>query len=120
MFENRALRRIFGPKRGEVARECRKLHNEVLNGLYSSPNKIEKKEMGCACSLYVEEERRIRSSGGETWRQLGRPSHGREINIKMGLRMSSGLDMGWALVNTAFNHRFSENEGGGGWGFLTN
>jgi len=32
------LRRIFGPKRGEVTREWRKLHNEELNDLYSSPN----------------------------------------------------------------------------------
>ena len=38
MFENRVLRRIFGPKRGEVTREWRKLHNEELNDLYSSPN----------------------------------------------------------------------------------
>jgi hypothetical protein len=38
MFENRVLRRIFGPKRGEVTGEWRKLHNEELNGLYSLPN----------------------------------------------------------------------------------
>jgi len=38
VFENRVLRRIFGPKRDEVAREWRKLHNEELNDLYSSPN----------------------------------------------------------------------------------
>jgi len=34
VFENRALRRIFGPKRDEVTREGRKLHNEELNDLY--------------------------------------------------------------------------------------
>ena len=38
MFENRVLRRIFGPKRDEVTGEWRKLHNEELNDLYSSPN----------------------------------------------------------------------------------
>jgi len=38
VFENRVLRRIFGPKRGEVTGEWRKLHNEELNVLYSSPN----------------------------------------------------------------------------------
>ena len=38
MFENRVLRRIFGLKRDEVTRECRKLLNEELNGLYCSPN----------------------------------------------------------------------------------
>jgi len=37
VVENRVLRRIFGPKRGEVTEEWRKLHNEELNDLYSSP-----------------------------------------------------------------------------------
>jgi hypothetical protein len=40
VFENRALRRKFGPRRDEVIWEWRKLYNEELNGLYSSPNKI--------------------------------------------------------------------------------
>jgi hypothetical protein len=38
VFENRVLRRIFGPKRDKVTGEGRKLHNEELNDLYSSPN----------------------------------------------------------------------------------
>jgi len=38
VFENRALRRIFGPKREEVTGEWRRLHNAELNDLYSSPN----------------------------------------------------------------------------------
>ena len=38
MFENRVLRRIFGPKRDEVTGEWRKLHNEELNDLYFSPH----------------------------------------------------------------------------------
>ena len=38
VFENRALRRIFGHKREEVTGEWRKLHNEELNDVYSSPN----------------------------------------------------------------------------------
>ena len=38
VFENRVLRRIFGPKRDEVTGEWRKLHNEELNDLYCSHN----------------------------------------------------------------------------------
>jgi hypothetical protein len=38
VFENRVLRRIFGPRRDEVAGEWRKLHNEEQNDLYCSPN----------------------------------------------------------------------------------
>jgi len=38
VFENRVLRRVFGPKRDEVRREWRKLHNGELNDLYSSPS----------------------------------------------------------------------------------
>jgi hypothetical protein len=40
VFENRVLRRIFGPKRDEVTGEWRRLHNEELHDLYSSPNII--------------------------------------------------------------------------------
>jgi hypothetical protein len=39
-FENRVLRRIFGPKRDKVTGEWRRLHNKDLNDLYSSPNII--------------------------------------------------------------------------------
>jgi hypothetical protein len=38
VYENRVLRRIFGPKRDEVTGEWRKPHNEELHDLYSSPN----------------------------------------------------------------------------------
>jgi len=40
VFENGVLRRIFGPKRDKVTGKLRKLHNEELNDLYSSPNII--------------------------------------------------------------------------------
>jgi len=57
VFENRVLRRIFGPKRDEVTGEWGKLHNEELNDMYSSPHIgwvfIEKNEVGTACSTYV-------------------------------------------------------------------
>jgi hypothetical protein len=38
VFENRVLRRIFGPKRDEVTGEWRKLHNEELHNFYPSPD----------------------------------------------------------------------------------
>ena len=38
MFENRVLRKVFAPKRDEVTREWRKLHNKELNDLYPLPN----------------------------------------------------------------------------------
>jgi hypothetical protein len=40
VFENRVLRKIFGPKRGEITREWRRLHNKELSDLYCSPNTI--------------------------------------------------------------------------------
>jgi hypothetical protein len=40
VFENRVLRRIFGPKRAEVIEGWRKLHNEELHNLYCSPRII--------------------------------------------------------------------------------
>jgi hypothetical protein len=40
MFQNKVLRRIFGPKRDEVTGGWRKLHNEGFRDLYSSPSKI--------------------------------------------------------------------------------
>ena len=41
VFENRVLRRLFGPKRNEVTGEWRKLHNEELNDLYPLPNIVQ-------------------------------------------------------------------------------
>jgi uncharacterized membrane protein len=46
VFENKVLKRIFGPKRDEVTREWRELHNEELRDLYSSLEN----EVGGACS----------------------------------------------------------------------
>jgi hypothetical protein len=46
VFENKVLRRIFGPKRDEVTGEWSKLHNEELHNLYSSPDVIGKSSQG--------------------------------------------------------------------------
>jgi hypothetical protein len=92
-FENRALKRIFGPKRDEVTWEWRRLHNDELNDLYSSPNMI-----------WVIKSRRMRWMGHvahmggrrgahrvligipEGKRPLGRPRGRWEDYIKMGLQ----------------------------------
>ena len=71
LFENKVLRRTFGPKRDVVTGEWRKLHNEELNDLYSSPNiilsdQIEKNEMSRACSTYGGDERCMQGFGGGT------------------------------------------------------
>jgi hypothetical protein len=59
LFENGALRKIFGTKWDEVTGNCRRLHNEELCALYSSQDIIrvikKKKEMGGTCSTYGRE-----------------------------------------------------------------
>jgi hypothetical protein len=57
VFENKVLRRIFGPRRDEVTGEWRRLHNEesksfVLLTQYCAGDKIGKNEMGWACGAY--------------------------------------------------------------------
>jgi hypothetical protein len=102
VFGNRVLRRIYGPKREEVAGCWRRLHNEELHNLYASPHII------IAIKL-----RRMRWSGNvvasmgkmrnayktlfgipEWKRPLGRPSHGWESNIRMDIR-----EIGWEVVH---------------------
>jgi hypothetical protein len=54
VFENRVLRRIFGPKRDEVTEDWKKLHNEELHSLYSSSNTIRMiKTMWMRLAMYV-------------------------------------------------------------------
>ena len=65
------LRKTFGPKKEEVTRKWKKLHNAELNDLYSSPSicsddQIEKNEVGEACSAFGGKERRIQDFDGET------------------------------------------------------
>jgi len=67
VFESRVSRRMFGPKRDEVTGEWRKLHNEDLNNLYSSPNIVWViKSRRMRCRAYGGGERRVQSFGGET------------------------------------------------------
>ena len=70
MYENRVLRRIFVPERDEVKVEWRRLRNEELNDLYSTPNFIRviksRRMRWGSCSTYWREESCIQSFGGET------------------------------------------------------
>jgi hypothetical protein len=93
VFENRVLRRIFGPKRDEVTGERRRLHNKELYALYSSPiiiRVIKSRRLKWAGHVARMGERRgaYRALVGkpEGRRPLGRPRRRWEYNIKMGLR----------------------------------
>jgi hypothetical protein len=123
MFDGRALRRIFGPKRDEVTGERRKLHNEELRDLYSSPSIIRiiksrrmrwaghVARMGAKRNAY-----RLLVGKPEGKRPLGKPRCRWVDNIRMDLR-----EVGWddvdliglakdrnrwrALVNSVWNLR---------------
>jgi len=120
---NRVLRRIFGPKRDEVTGEWRKLHNEELNDMYSSPNSawvIKSRRMRWAGHVACMGERRgiyrVLVGKPEGKRPLGRPRCKWEDNIKMDLwevgcggmdwiDMAQDRDRWWALVNVVMNVR---------------
>jgi hypothetical protein len=93
VFENRVLRRVFGPKRNEVTGEWRKLHNEELNDLYPLPNivwVVKSRQMRWAGHVArMEKDRevhRVLVGKPEGKRPLGRPRRRWEDNIKMDLQ----------------------------------
>jgi hypothetical protein len=74
VFENRVLRRMFGPKRDEVTGEWRKLHNGELHNLSSSPGiirqiKSRRIEVGRACGTHGRGEKRVEGFGGKARRK---------------------------------------------------
>ena len=123
VFENLVLRRIFGPRRDEVMGEWRRLCNEEINDLYSSPNIVQViksgrmrwtghvARMGNRRGVY-----RVLVGKPEGKRPLGRPRHRWENNIKMDLQEVGCGGMDWielgqdrdrwrALVNAIMNLR---------------
>jgi hypothetical protein len=72
VFENRVLRRIFGPKRDEVMGEWRKLQNQVVHNLYSSPDiirQVRANEVSGACGTHGRGEKSVQSFGGKARRK---------------------------------------------------
>jgi hypothetical protein len=110
VFENRVLRRIFGPKRDEVTEEWRKLHNEELHNLYSSPDIIRQvKSRRMRWAGYVarmgEEGKLYKVLVGKPkgTRPLGRPGHRWEDGIRMDLReigLGVWIGFGWLKTGT--------------------
>jgi hypothetical protein len=127
VFENRVLRRLFGRKRDEVTGDWRKLHNEELHNLYSSPNRmIKSRRMRWAGHVARMGEKknayRILVGKPEGKRQLGRPRRRWVCNIKIDLREIGWDGMDWidlaqdreqwrAVVNMVMNLQVRLNAG---------
>jgi hypothetical protein len=101
MFENRVLRTIFGPKRDELTREWRKLHNEELHDLYSYPSIIRiMKARRMSCAEYEAQRGETRYAyrllvgKPERRRPLGRQRRRWVDNIRMNL-----VEVGWGGVD---------------------
>ena len=102
MFENRVLRRVFGPKRDEVTGKWRKLHNEELKDLYSSPSivrVVKSRRMSwaghVACMAEESGVHRVLVGKPEGKRPLGRPRRRWEDNIKMDIQKVGGSRGVW-------------------------
>jgi hypothetical protein len=121
VFENRVLRRIFGTKRDEVTAEWRKLHNEELRDLYSSPSiiriiKSRRMRLAGHVARMVKKRNAYRLLVGKPGgrRPLGRPRRRWVNNIRMDLGEVGWGDVDWtglaqdrnrwrAVVNSVLN-----------------
>jgi hypothetical protein len=102
VFENRVLRRIFGPERDDVTVEWRKVHNEELHNFYSSPNiirQIKSRRMRWAGHVArMGEDRKVYKvlvGKPEGKRPLGRPRRRWEDGIIMDLRVIGWRGVDW-------------------------
>jgi hypothetical protein len=100
VFENSVLRRIFGPKKDEVTGEWRKLHNEELSDLYSSPNIMRlKKSRRMIWAGHVARRGRREAYTGFWWGNLGERDHlghpglDRRIILRLIFRRCYELDL---------------------------
>jgi len=122
VFENRVLRRVFGPKRDEVTGEWRKLYNEDLSDLYTLPNFVRvvksrrMRRAGHVARMGGRGVYRVLVGKPEGKRPLGRPRRRWGDNIKMDLQDVVGGCEDWmelaqdrdrwrALVSTMMNLR---------------
>jgi hypothetical protein len=102
VFENRVLRRVFGPKRDEVTEERRKLHNEKLNDRYSLPNTVRvvksgrMRWAGHVARMWKERGvHRVLVGKPEGKRPLRKPRRRWEDNIKMDVEEVGGGRGDW-------------------------
>jgi hypothetical protein len=102
VFENRILRRIFGRKRDEVTGEWRKLHNEELHNLYSSPDiirQVKSRRMRwvghVACMGEERKVYKVLVGKPKGKRPLGRPRHRWENKIRMDLGETDLWGVDW-------------------------
>jgi hypothetical protein len=125
VFKNRVLRKIFGPKRNKVTGERRKLHNEELHDLYSSPSII--RIMKSRSMRWAEHVARMGEKRNAYRLLVGKPEGKRPLgiprrrwvnNIRMDLVEVEWGDVDWiglaqdrdrwrALVNSVLNLRVS-------------
>ena len=108
VFENRVLRRVFGPKRDAVTGEWRKLHNEEFIDLYSLPSNVQvvkSRRMRWAGGARMVEERGVHKvlvGKPEGKRPMGRPRRRWEDNIKWEGFVGTGWS--WLRIGTGGGH----------------
>jgi hypothetical protein len=118
VFENRVLRKIFGPKGDDLTGNWRKLHNEELRDSYNWNNQVEEDEMSDSCSKNGGDEELVYVIGGKIRgkRPLGRPRRWCVDNIRLDLEEVGWGDVDWiglaqdrnrwrALVNSVLKLR---------------